>query len=249
VVNIVYGAFIAFAQNNLKRRIAFSSISHMGFVILGIASFNGLGLNGAVLQMVSHGLIAAALFFLSGVTYDRSHTLVMDKMSGMGKQMPVTFALFTIASMASLALPGMSGFVSELTVFLGFATNGVYSPVFRVAIVLLAAIGLVLTPMYLLSMLRRVFFGEQVLKLDSFGLDAKPRELFIAACLLVPVIGIGFYPKLATQLHDVKTTALAERLMEALPASAQAKLVTEPASLYSQMFRAPALDDRLASVR
>lgn len=249
VVNIVYGAFIAFAQNNLKRRIAFSSISHMGFVILGIASFNGLGINGAVLQMVSHGLIAAALFFLSGVTYDRSHTLVMDKMAGLGKQMPITFALFTIASMASLALPGMSGFVSELMVFLGFATNGVYSPSFRVAIVLLAAIGLVLTPMYLLSMLRRVFYGEQVLKLEGFSLDAKPREMFIAACLLVPVIGIGFYPKLATQLHDAKTVALSDQLMQSLPPSAQAKLLTEPESLYSQLFQAPTLNDRLASLR
>jgi NAD(P)H-quinone oxidoreductase subunit 4 len=249
VVNIVYGAFIAFAQNNLKRRIAFSSISHMGFVILGIASFNGLGLNGAVLQMVSHGLIAAALFFLSGVAYDRTHTLVMDQMSGLGKQMPVTFALFTIASMASLALPGMSGFVSELTVFLGFATNGVYSPAFRVAIILLAAIGLVLTPMYLLSMLRRVFYGQQTLKLDGFALDTKPRELFVAACLLVPVIGIGFYPQLATQLHDAKTIALADTLRQSLPASVQAKLSTAPKSLYAQIFRAPAIDDRLASIR
>ena len=117
VVNIVYGACCAFAQTNLKRRLAYSSIAHMGFVLIGIASYTELGISGAVLQMVSHGLIAASLFFLSGVTYERTHTLVMDKMGGIGKVMPRTFALFTIGSMASLALPGMSGFVGELMVF------------------------------------------------------------------------------------------------------------------------------------
>ncbi len=125
VINIVYGAFTAFGQTNLKRRLASSSISHMGFVLIGIASFTDLGLNGAVLQMLSHGLIAAALFFLSGATYDRTHTLMMDEMGGMAQKMPKTFAMFTAGSMASLALPGMSGFIGELTVFLGIATSDV----------------------------------------------------------------------------------------------------------------------------
>ncbi|MFM6342034.1 MAG: NAD(P)H-quinone oxidoreductase subunit 4, partial [Dolichospermum sp.] len=127
VVNIIYGACCAFAQTNLKRRLAYSSIAHMGFVLIGIASYTEIGINGAVLQMISHGLIAASLFFLSGVTYERTHTLMMDKMGGMAKVMPITFALFTMGAMASLALPGMSGFVAELMVFLGFATSDVYS--------------------------------------------------------------------------------------------------------------------------
>ncbi|MFM5891288.1 MAG: NAD(P)H-quinone oxidoreductase subunit 4, partial [Dolichospermum sp.] len=109
VVNIIYGACCAFAQTNLKRRLAYSSIAHMGFVLIGIASYTEIGINGAVLQMISHGLIAASLFFLSGVTYERTHTLMMDKMGGMAKVMPITFALFTMGAMASLALPGMSG--------------------------------------------------------------------------------------------------------------------------------------------
>lgn len=233
VVNIVYGAFSAFAQSNLKRRIAYSSISHMGFVLLGIAAYNYLGLSGAMLQMVSHGLIAAALFFLCGVTYERTHTLAMDRMSGLGKQMPVVFALFTAASMASLALPGMSGFVSELTIFLGFATDANYTAAFRVLVVFLAAVGLVLTPIYLLSMLRRMFFGDLKLKLDGLQWDLKPRELFVAMCLLVPVIAIGFYPKLATQIHDEKTVAIADRL------NGMATLVAHHPSattLYAQRF-------------
>ena len=239
VVNIVYGACCAFAQTNLKRRLAYSSIAHMGFVLIGIASYTEIGISGAVLQMVSHGLIAASLFFLSGVTYERSHTLTMDKMGGMAKVMPITFALFTIASMASLALPGMSGFVGEVMVFLGLATSDVYSSSFKIVIIFLSAVGVILTPIYLLSMLRQVFYGEQSenLHLDPVVLDIKPRELFITACLLVPIIGIGFYPKMITQTYDVKTVEIAAHARQVLPVVAR----QQPTNLYSQIFTAPTL--------
>lgn len=233
VVNIIYGAFTAFGQENLKRRLACSSISHMGFVLIGIASLTEVGLNGAVLQMISHGLIAAALFFLSGVTYERTHTLMMDKLGGMAQAMPKTFALFTAGSLASLALPGMSGFVGELTVFLGITSSDVYSTPFKVVIVLLSAVGLILTPIYLLSMLRRVFYGKDMTmpELLSQWSDAKPREVFITVCLLVPIIGIGFYPKLATQTYDVKTVAVASQVRQTLTVIAQ-----QDAPLYSNVF-------------
>lgn len=223
VVNIVYGAFNAFAQGNLKRRLAYSSISHMGFVLIGIASFSELGMNGAVLQMLSHGLIAAALFYLSGVTYERTHTLAMDEMGGMAKQMPKVFALFTVASMASLALPGMSGFVGELSIFLGVTTSDAYSSVFKTVVIFLTAVGLILTPIYLLSMLRRVFYGKanSELVIDKYFADAKPREIFITACLLIPIISIGLYPKLAMQTYDVKTVAVAAQMRNALPTTSQ----------------------------
>ncbi len=239
VVNIVYGACCAFAQTNLKRRLAYSSIAHMGFVLIGIASYTELGISGAVLQMVSHGLIAASLFFLSGVTYDRTHTLMMDKMGGIAKVMPKTFALFTAGSMASLALPGMSGFVGELMVFLGIATSDVYSSSFKLVVVLLSAVGVILTPIYLLSMLRQVFYGNQnqELHLDAVVSDVKPRELFITACLLLPIIGIGFYPKLATQTYDVKAVELATHARQVLPVVAH----QQPSSLYSRIFTAPTL--------
>jgi NAD(P)H-quinone oxidoreductase subunit 4 len=217
-VNIIYGAFAAFGQDNLKRRLACSSISHMGFVLIGIASFNALGFNGAMLQMISHGLISAYLFFLSGVTYERSHTLSMEKMGGVGRLMPKVFALFTVGSMASLALPGMSGFVSELTIFLGFASSEAYHGIFKSLIIFLAAVGLILTPIYLLSMLRRVFYGAQSSDLDTNSwFDARPREVFITLCLLVPIIGIGLYPKLATQTYDVKAVDVAAQLTETAP--------------------------------
>jgi NAD(P)H-quinone oxidoreductase subunit 4 len=239
VVNIVYGALAAFSQDNLKRRLAYSSISHMGFVLIGIASFTALGINGAVLQMISHGLIAAALFFLAGVTYDRTHTLSMEKMGGIARSMPTTFALFTAGSMASLALPGMSGFVGELTIFLGLTTSTAYSDSFKIVVVLLSAVGIMLTPIYLLSMLRKVFYGDQgeLATESSSWLDAKPREVFITACLLVPIIGIGLYPKIATQTYDATTVAVASHLQSALPMFAQ----SENHTTISQMFRSPSV--------
>lgn len=238
IVNIVYGALTAFAQDNLKRRLACSSISHMGFVLIGIASFTEVGLNGAVLQMLSHGLIAAMLFFLAGVTYERTHTLSMEKMGGLAKTMPKTFALFTAGSLASLALPGMSGFIGELTVFIGISSSDAYSNTFKVVVVLLAAVGLIATPIYLLSMLRRVFYGTEGTTTVEPWFDAKPREILITACLLLPVLGIGFYPKLATQTYDVKTTEVAAVVRNALPVFAQQR---EQNRLFSGGLFAPEL--------
>jgi NAD(P)H-quinone oxidoreductase subunit 4 len=225
VVNIIYAALTSFAQRNLKRKIAYSSISHMGFVLIGIASFTDLGLSGAVLQMVSHGLIGASLFFLVGATYDRTHTLMLDEMGGVGKQMPKIFSMFTACSLASLALPGMSGFVAELMVFVGFATSDAYSLPFRIIVVGLAAVGVILTPIYLLSMLREIFFGPENKELTSHEIlvDAEPREVFIIASLLVPIIGIGFYPKLLTQIYDAKTLQLTARLRDQVPTLAAQK--------------------------
>lgn len=219
VVNIVYAALTSFAQRNLKRKIAYSSISHMGFVLIGMASFTSLGLSGAVLQMISHGLIGASLFFMVGCTYDRTHTLMLDEMGGVGQKMRKVFAMWTTCSLASLALPGMSGFVAELMVFVGFATSDAYNPVFRVIVVLLAAVGVILTPIYLLSMLREIFYGEENKELVEREalIDAEPREVFIIASLLVPIIGIGLYPKVATQIYDATTTQLTGYLRGFVP--------------------------------
>ena len=261
VVNIIYGALNSFAQSNMKRRLAYSSISHMGFVLLGIASFTDLGINGAMLQMISHGLIASVLFFLAGVTYDRTKTMAMDDMGGIGQAMPKVFALFTMAAMASLALPGMSGFVGELSVFVGMTTSDIYSSTFCTVTVFLAAVGVILTPIYLLSMLKQVFYGtDATLTCDinnaasenqedegtvCFGTDcllptevvysdARPREVFIAACFLVLIIAIGFYPKMAMQMYDVKTVAVNAQVRQSYTVIAQ----TNP-HIYANSFLAP----------
>ncbi|GAB1539121.1 NAD(P)H-quinone oxidoreductase subunit 4 [Scytonema sp. NUACC21] len=271
VVNIIYGALNSFAQSNMKRRLAYSSVSHMGFVLLGIASFTDSGVSGAMLQMISHGLIAAVLFFLAGVTYDRTHTMSMEDMGGIGQAMPKVFALFTASAMASLALPGMSGFASELMVFVGVTTSDIYSSTFRTVTVFLAAVGVILTPIYLLSMLRQVFYGsglapacdlnnanlqnQQDDEVVCFGTncvlpaqaeyrDARPRELFIAASFLLLIIGIGFYPKLATQLYDVKTVAVNTQIRQSYTQISQAN-----PQIYSKGFLFPEIaESEVASV-
>lgn len=241
IVNIVYAALTSFAQRNLKRKIAYSSISHMGFVLIGLGAFTDLGLSGALLQMVSHGLIGASLFFLVGATYDRTHTLMLDEMGGVGQKMPRIFSMFTVCSLASLALPGMSGFVAELTVFIGFATSDAYALPFKILVILLAAVGVILTPVYLLSMLREIFYGPENKELTEHEvlIDAEPREVFVIACLLVPIIGIGFYPKLLTEIYDSTAQQLVVRMREAVPTLAVQK--TEPSMAIAPVV-APSLD-------
>jgi NAD(P)H-quinone oxidoreductase subunit 4 len=143
----------------------------------------------------------------------------LSEMGGVAQKMPKIFSMFTVCSMASLALPGMSGFVAELMVFVGFATSDAYTMPFKLVIVILAAIGVILTPVYLLSMLREIFYGPENKELTEHQelIDAEPREIFIIACLLVPIIGIGFYPKLLTQIYDAKTMQLTALLRAQVP--------------------------------
>lgn len=229
VVNIIYAAFTSFAQRNLKRKIAYSSISHMGFVLIGLSSFTDLGTSGAMLQMISHGLIGASLFFMVGSTYDRTHTLMLDEMGGIGQKMKKGFAMWTACSLASLALPGMSGFVAELMVFVGFATSDAYNVVFRTIIVVLMGVGVILTPIYLLSMLREMLYGPENEELVSHTnlIDAEPREVFIIGCLLVPIIGIGFYPKLITQIYDPTISQLVQTARRSVPSLSPTETIAQ----------------------
>ncbi len=214
VIGILYGSLAAWAQTNLKRRIAYSSVAQMGFVLVGIASVSTVGINGALLQMISHGLIAALLFLLIGALYERTHTLQLDRMGGLGKQLPVTFAFFTTGSMAALALPGLSGFVAELMVFLGFTTSDFYGITFRSIIILTATVGIIFSAIYSLANLRQIFFGsaEEETVTEKILVDLRPREKFIAACLLLLIISIGIYPKLATDVFENKATVMTAQI-------------------------------------
>jgi NAD(P)H-quinone oxidoreductase subunit 4 len=169
--------------------------------------------------MISHGLIGASLFFMVGATYDRTHTLMLDEMGGVGQKMKKIFAMWTTCSLASLALPGMSGFVAELMVFVGFATSDAYNLTFKVIMVFLAAVGVILTPIYLLSMLREMLYGPENKELVEHQtlIDAEPREVFIIACLLIPIIGIGLYPKMVTQIYDATTNKVTVLLRQSVP--------------------------------
>ena len=196
-IQIIYGALTSFGQRNLKKRIAYSSISHMGFIVIGIGSITDMGLNGAILQMVSHGFIGAALFFLVGTSCDRIRLVYLEEMGGLAILMPKVFALFSSFSMASLALPGLSGFIAEFAIFLGFITSQKYLLIPKIIITFTVAIGIVLTPIYLLSLLRQMFYGYRffhVSKSNFFNSDSGSRELFLSICLFLPIIGVGIYP-------------------------------------------------------
>ena len=161
----------------------------MGFIIIGIGSISDTGLNGAILQIISHGFIGAALFFLAGTSYDRLRLLYLDEMGGMAIPMPKIFTIFTILSMASLALPGMSGFVAELIVFWGIITSQKYLFMMKILITFGTAIGMILTPIYLLSILRQMFYGYKFFNTpNSYFFDSGPRELFISISISLRLI-------------------------------------------------------------
>ena len=153
-VNVIYGAISAMGQSDLKYVIGYSSVSHMGYVVMGIATLHPLGLSGAVLQMFSHGIMTALFFAVVGVVYDRTHTRDMLVLDGLAKRMPATAVFFTIAGLTSLGLPGLSGFVAELLVFLGlFKTYPILG--------MLGIIGAAITAVYILRLLAKVFFGPE----------------------------------------------------------------------------------------
>nr|QEU52914.1 NdhD [Horsfieldia kingii] len=207
-MQIIYAASTSPGQRNLKKRIAYSSVSHMGFTIIGIGSITDTGLNGAILQIISHGFIGAALFFLAGTSYDRIRLVYLNEMGGIAIQMPKIFTMFSSFSMASLALPGMSGFVAESVVFFGIITSQKFLMP-KILITFVMGIGMILTPIYSLSMLRQIFYGYKLFNVSNFDfVDSGPRELFVSICIFLPVIGIGIYPDFVLSLSGDKVEAI-----------------------------------------
>ena len=192
LINIIYGALCAMAQTDVKKLIAYSSVSHMGFVMIGIAAMTTEGMNGAVLQMFNHGLSTSMMFLLVGILYERSHhrwIVTPEGKKGFGglyTQMPQYSIIFIIGLFASLGLPGLSGFISEALVFIGVYT--IYP-----TIAFCALLGLIFGAAYLLWMFKRMFFGE-VIESNKEYHDVNGREIFYMAPLCLLVIAFGLYP-------------------------------------------------------
>ncbi len=187
IIAIIYTSLVALAQDDMKRLIAYSSVAHMGFVTLGIFTLTVQGVTGALMQMLSHGVVSAALFLIVGVVYDRMHSRLISTYGGLVHRMPVYAAVFMLFMLASVALPGTSGFVGEFLVLVGL---------FKVhtGVAALAATGMVLGAAYMLWLYRRVIFGK-LTKADLMDiLDLSPRERLIFAPLAVLVLWIGIYP-------------------------------------------------------
>jgi NADH-quinone oxidoreductase subunit M len=187
VIGIVYGGLVALAQNDFKKMIAYSSVSHMGFVLLGLASLNLNGFNGALLQMTSHGLITAGLFLLVGVLYDRSHLRDIYSFGGLQTQMPFYAGLLIFFSLASLGLPTMSGFVSEFLILLGAYE---YHP----ALAAISCLGLLLAATYLLLTIRRILHGPLNQRWNKIS-DISAREIGSLLPLVALILILGLYPK------------------------------------------------------
>jgi len=198
VFNILYGACCAMAQDDMKKLVAYSSVSHMGFCMLGLAALTQWGLTGSVLQMFNHGTSTSMMFILVGVIYDRAHHREINKFGGIAQQMPVYAGFMTLALFASMGLPGLSGFISEILVFLGaFRSDiGMHSrpSLSFQSMTVIAAIGVVLTAAYLLWMMQRVFFGPLNERYKGYP-DINGREIFTLAPLTVMVIAFGVYPQ------------------------------------------------------
>ena len=199
-INILYGAFCAMAQSDMKKLVAYSSVSHMGYVLLGMSSMTVAGINGAVFQMFNHGTITAMLFLCVGVIYDRAHHREINGFGGLGLQMPVYTSVFSFALFAALGLPGLSGFVSEIMVFMGAF------PVHR-TITIISALGVVIGAAYVLWMLQRVFLGPKQAKYDDLP-EINARELATLVPIGAIVLLLGVYPMPVLNLMKVSLNHL-----------------------------------------
>ena len=204
VVAIVYGGYMALAQSDLKKLVAYSSVSHMGFVTLGIFVFNSQGIQGAILQMFNHGITAAALFIAVGHLYDRTHSRAIGDYGGLYKPMPRFVALFFLFSIAGFGLPGTCNFIGEFLVLVGASS-------INFAMVLISMVGIVLAAAYMLWMLQRVALGEPNTKFVSVLPDLTSRELGTVIPLAILVLWIGLYPGPLMEMMDVSVADLIQQ--------------------------------------
>jgi NADH-quinone oxidoreductase subunit M len=191
VIGILYGAAVSYAQRDVKKLVAYSSVSHLGFVMLGLFALNPQGIQGGILQMINHGLSTGALFLAVGMIYERRHTREFDAFGGLWKVMPVYAALTLVITLSSMGLPGLNGFVGEFTILLGaFGSQAIGSPWFAG----LAAIGVILAAVYLLYMFQRMFMGPLDKEENKRLKDVSWREVVTLAPLLILIFWIGLYP-------------------------------------------------------
>jgi NADH-quinone oxidoreductase subunit M len=204
VIGIIYGAVCALSQRDIKRLVAYSSVSHLGFVVLGMFAFTQQAVTGGVLQMVNHGLATGALFLLVGMVYERTHTRRLDEMGGLASQMPWLLGFFLFAVFASAGLPGLSSFVGEFLVIVGtFAVNHWFGA--------LASVAVVLSAIYLLWSYQRVAYGPIRTEHRSLP-DVSAREVAVIAPVLALLLVFGVFPKLLTQEIDPSTKQVIEQV-------------------------------------
>jgi len=210
VIGIIYGALVAMVQPDVKRLVAYSSVSHMGFVILGLFSFTELGMQGALYQMLNHGVSTGALFLFVGFIYERRHTRMISDFGGLAKPMPWFATLFVVASLSSIGLPFLNGFVGEFLILIGTWTSTAVTHTWIVT--MLAATGVIWAAVYMLWMLQRVLFGPTTNPENAGLLDLNRRELGLLLPLLALMLFMGVYPRVFLDHSKASVVAIRERV-------------------------------------
>lgn len=206
VIGIIYGALVAMVQPDMKKLVAYSSVSHLGFVVLGIFSFTEQGMQGALYQMLNHGVSTGALFIFVGMIYDRRHTRLIAEYGGLVKVMPVYSTLFLIITLSSIALPLLNGFVGEFLILVGTFTSSVLPH--AITFTAFAALGMILSAVYMLWMYQRVIYGDITNKANESLSDINGRERLALAPLILLVFVMGVYPSLFLNRSSQAITAI-----------------------------------------
>ena len=205
IIGIIYGALVSMVQVDLKKLVAYSSVSHLGFVMLGIFALNPYGIQGALIQNINHGISTGALFLLVGIIYDRRHTRLIKEFGGLAKIMPKYTICFMIVALSSIGLPGMNGFVGEFLILLGvFQVNGLWAAC--------ATSGVILAACYILWMFQRVMFLEVKNPKNMNLKDMNVREMFTIVPLIILIFWIGLYPKPFMDTFDASVTHLVSKV-------------------------------------
>ena len=212
VIGIIYGALVALVQEDVKKLVAYSSVSHLGFVMLGTFAFNLQGIQGGILQMVNHGLSTGALFLLVGMIYERRHSRLITDFGGIARVMPVFTFFLMVATLSSIGLPGLNGFVGEFLVLLGTFRSAPLAAV-------LGATGVVLGAVYMLWMIQRVIFGPVEKDENRRLRDLVPREWGLLIPILIMMLWIGLYPKPFLNKMDASVRQLVERVTGEAPSA------------------------------
>lgn len=213
VVGIILGAVVAWRQTDMKKLIAYSSVSHLGFVTLGIFSLTETSWNGAYIQMINHGITTGALFFLIGFIYDQRHTRDIEDFGGYGKKLPMFALIFVVMALSSVALPGTNGFVGEFMILLGSFQSQIVSPSW----VVLASTGVILSAIYMLHLVQKLLYGKASANAEAAPVfDLKLKEWILYIPLIVLVFAIGVYPKWMVGSVNDTTVAIFNMIPEGL---------------------------------
>jgi len=209
VIGIIYGALVAMVQTDVKKLVAYSSVSHLGFVVLGIFAMTQESVQGAIIQMINHGLSTGALFLLVGVIYERTHTREIADYGGIAKLVPLFSFALMFASLSSVGLPGLNGFVGEFLILLGSFKSSILN---SWAFTAFAASGVIFAAVYLLWMYQRVVFGPvKNPKLDGLK-DMNSREIFVLAPIFIFIVWIGVYPSTFLKVSDKSTAKVVKQI-------------------------------------